>query len=71
MREIVIPRKILDEALRAHESGFALSYPVHVNWPELQLTDNQVISNAAATAAGLVAPYDDNSVFTIRLLGRD
>ena len=45
--------------------GQWLSVHVRVDWPELQLTDEQILANGLARAEGKQEPYPDNSIFRV------
>jgi hypothetical protein len=45
--------------------GARTLYPVKVDWPELQLTENQIVANAFARANGEDVPFPDQSIFTV------
>lgn len=47
--------------------GVALSVPVIVGWPELRLTEEQVMANAWARAGNEPEPFPDHSLFEIRI----
>ncbi len=66
-REIRIPRRVLSQVHDEDGPGLALLYPVVVDWPELQLTEGQIVANSLALASGQPAPYPDLSIITVRL----
>lgn len=45
--------------------GHSVCHPVHVNWPELQLTEAQMMANALAASAGLDVPYPDPALIDL------
>ncbi len=66
MRKVTVPldtiRAWLDDLV-----GVAVEIPVYVDWPELQLTEEQMLANAVALAAGEPDPYPNQSLFAIRI----
>ena len=68
MREIKIPEKGIRAAVGQYGvAGQYISVPVAVDWPELQLTEEQIIANGLARAAGQPAIYPNNAVFAVML----
>ncbi len=67
MRTIHIPEKAIRRLLDGPITGTVLSVPVAVNWPELQLTEEQIMANAWAAAWGKPFPYPDRSIFAVDL----
>lgn len=67
MRTITVPAAVLARATHGPYDGRALVFTVHVDWPELQLTEAQVLENAFARAAGLDTPHLDRSIFAIEV----
>ena len=65
-RTITLPQAFAD-ALVQTPAGRMLEIPVEVNWPELQLSERQILANALARSAGQIAPYPDPSIFSIRV----
>lgn len=59
MRRIRLPDGILDAALKDGPLGRSLVVPVRVDWPELQLTEAQIVANAVARANGQPAPHPE------------
>jgi hypothetical protein len=47
--------------------GTCVEFAVAVDWPELQLTEEQIVANAIACANGQRDPYPDLSIFTVRV----
>jgi hypothetical protein len=47
--------------------GARAAIPVMVDWPELRLTEEQVLANAWALAYGERTPYPDHSMFVIEI----
>lgn len=47
--------------------GRSLIVPVCVDWPELRLTEEQMLANAVAIANGQPPPFPDPSIFDIEL----
>ena len=66
-RRIEIPQRVLDRAVEGPIEGNCVEFAVSVNWPELRLTEGQVITNACARAAGQPEPYPDHSIFVVRV----
>lgn len=60
MREIRIPRIDWSKVL-----GHSCNVPVKVDWPELQLTEDQILANAVAFANDEPYPFPDHSMFVI------
>lgn len=60
MRKIVIPADVMQQVIDC-DHGRRTCLPVKLNWPELQLTDDQVLANAVATANRQPEPYPDQS----------
>lgn len=65
MRTIKIPFAVLLAALKSPCPR--LSYCVEVGWPELRLTEEQIIANAAAHVNGQETPYPNLSIFNVEL----
>ena len=65
LRTITIPQHVIERAAKGPIVGMALECAVSVNWPELRLTEDQIITNAAARASGQPEPYPDHSIFSI------
>ena len=67
-RSILIPRAILQAAqMSSGIPGDRVIYSVCVDWPELRLTDDQMLANAVALVYGKERPYPDHSIFHIAL----
>lgn len=66
-RTIEIPQRFIDRVARGPIAGRCLVVPVAVNWPELRLTEAQLLANAVALANGEREPYPDPSIFSIKL----
>ena len=47
--------------------GVRVVVPVKVDWPELQLTEDQVMANAVASVSGADLPYPDRSIFAVEI----
>lgn len=60
MRQIKIPAVNWDEVV-----GDSALVPVKLDWPELRLTQDQVVANAVAKANGRDEPYPDPSFVVI------
>jgi hypothetical protein len=68
MRSIHVPATMLRAARWGSGlPGARIEFPVAVDWPELRLTEDQVMANAIARAWGLPEPYEDHSTFAISL----
>lgn len=67
MREIEIPLSVIKAAMSPDVTGIYAIATVKVDWPELQLTEEQQIANRLAFMAGEQEPYPDHSVFKIRI----
>ena len=67
MRNITIPQWVLKRAVNGPIEGAWLEFPVQVSWPELRLTEEQILANAVAWVSGAPLPYDDNSIFSVIL----
>ncbi len=65
MRRITVPQNVIDRAAHGPIQGARLEFAVHVNWPELRLTEDQIVTNAVARAAGQPEPYPDHSIFSV------
>lgn len=65
MRTIRIPAD--DIRLATQSPGRCVVVPVKVDWPELQLTEAQIVQNALAFAEGKPRPFPDRSVFQVEL----
>jgi len=61
MRRVTIPQWL------ANPVGRYLVVPVRVDWPELRLTEDQVMANAVACAAGQAPPFPDPASFDVAL----
>lgn len=71
MRRIVIPHEAMLKATApitgcAYEGTHVL-LPVRVDWPELRLTEEQILANAAALAFGKEQPYPNNQIFFVQI----
>lgn len=67
-REIHIPTDIILKArIDSGLPSMCVLYPVCVDWPELRLTEEQVLANILAKLDGYPEPYPDHSIFAIRL----
>jgi len=62
MRTITLPASMWQE-----HDGMFIEVVVKVNWPEVQLTDQQSFENAIARIAGRPLPHEDHSTFAVRL----
>lgn len=49
----------------AQIDGVAAVVPVKVNWPELRLTESQVVANTLARLDNAPEPYPDHSTFYV------
>ena len=76
MSQIVIPRDLWERLGDRINMGCSVTIPVKVDWPELRLTEGQMMANAVAMSAGHARPYPDKSIFNVvipyprELLGR-
>ena len=66
MREIIIKASWLKAAYN-NTLGKALVIPIHVNWPELRLTEEQILANAVAVAYDKEMPYPDPALISLVL----
>jgi hypothetical protein len=64
---IRVPQECVDLAAHGPVSGVGVQVLVQVDWPELQLTDDQILANALATVACEPQPYPDPSLFMVEL----
>lgn len=62
MREIKLPR-IVDK----DGPGWGVVIPVQVDWPEVQLTEQQAFENMMARACGAMPPHEDHSFINVVL----
>ena len=67
MREITLSYKQICEAL-TNNHGMNICFPVRVNWPELRLSEAQIVANSFAIAYGQERPYPDNSLFNVKIV---
>jgi hypothetical protein len=67
MRKITIPAEWLQRAIDNTTPGSHVLGAVAVNWPELRLTEDQIVTNAVARVNGQPEPYPDNSIFAVEL----
>lgn len=67
MRSVTLPLDKLQKLLRwwKRPTGIMAEFPVNVGWPELQLTEDQIMTNAVARASGCEPPYPDHSIFSL------
>jgi hypothetical protein len=63
MRTVTLPP--IDFSLSP--GGQYWDYVVRVDWPELQLTEQQAFDNALAYAVGGLPPHEDRAIFVIRV----
>ncbi|KKN42475.1 hypothetical protein LCGC14_0712850 [marine sediment metagenome] len=64
MRTIRLPAKVLQEY---EWKGRYSVCTVKVDWPELQLTDDQIVANAHAMLYGQERPHPDLSLISIEI----
>lgn len=66
MREIIIP---IEKIMKWINNPIAKTYciPVKVSWPELQLTESQMIANSIARANRENDVFSDNSIFCVNI----
>jgi len=69
MRKVKIPLSKVKEWVNS-PSGVSLVIPVLVNWPELQLTEEQRLENAIALVNGEREPHEDNALFEVEIDSR-
>lgn len=67
MRIIRVPAQAIRQAAYGPISGSVIQAAVCVNWPELQLTETQIIANVMARLDGHPQPFPDHSIFAIEL----
>ena len=67
MRRITIPVEWIKAAVSDKTLGSHVVGAVAVDWPELRLTEAQIIANAIALASGQPTPYPDPSIITIEI----
>jgi hypothetical protein len=65
MRRITIPLAVVQHAVAVEGPGAAVEFAVKVNWPELQLTENQQMANTLARVSGSPEPFPDHSIFSV------
>jgi hypothetical protein len=53
------------KAVAAAKGGRYACVAVRVDWPELRLTESQLLANAVARVNDQPLPFDDNSFFSI------
>lgn len=62
-RRIVIPREHTALILERDDlAGQSIVVPVLVNWPELQLSEDQILANALAAIEGRPAPFEGSII---------
>lgn len=61
MYDLIFYEEEIKQSLTLLENFPAVIQPTKVAWPELQLTDGQMIANAWALADDLDIPFPDNS----------
>jgi hypothetical protein len=61
-REITLPASIWTHK---YQGGHSLCVPVRVDWPEVQLTEEQSFANAIARAFGGDPPYPDHAFINV------
>lgn len=71
MRRITIPEATVELAASTELKGRSVIVPVKLDWPELQLTHDQIVANAVARAEGLPDPHPDLSIVSIELIRPD
>ena len=67
MRRITIPSEWIHRAIDPTTPGSHILGPVRVDWPELQLTEEQIVANAVALAYGQRSPYPDLAIFGVEI----
>ena len=53
--------------LLKHPEGSCLILPVKVDWPQLQLDNDQIAANAVARSEGAEEPYPDDSLIIVEI----
>jgi len=66
-RVVRIPRRVVEEAIGGKLPGTSVHLPVKVAWPELQLTESQILENAVAMVEGKQEPHKDHSIFVVEI----
>lgn len=64
VRRIAVPASVIRKALN---SPSPVEFAVEVDWPELRLTEDQMLANAVAAANGEARPFPYNRIFTVVL----
>jgi len=68
-RTIRLPKEVLIEARARWRTmgGRSLVILIHLNWPELRLTEAQIMANACARAAGTDTPFPDPALACVEI----
>ena len=64
MRQVIVSRETIQSWLN-DQKGRCLAIPVKVGWPELQLTEQQILENSLALLGPNPIPHNDNSIFNV------
>ena len=67
MRTITIPPEVMLKAVNGPIRGTCVEFAVAVDWPELTLTEAQIMENAIAWANGFPHPHPDQQIFSIQV----
>ena len=60
--------KINIHQLIKHAEGSRIILPVKVDWPQLQLDNDQIAANAVARSEGAEEPYPDDSLIFVEFI---
>lgn len=66
MRRITLPESSVRAGIDGG-LGIAVEFPVVVDWPELRLTDDQMLANSLALLDGIEEPYPDHRFFSVSI----
>jgi hypothetical protein len=65
MRQIEIPRTVIELATSTRPQGRNVAVAVKLDWPELQLTELERVANALAIARGERPRFPDRSIVQV------
>lgn len=69
MRTIQIPLSVIVRgAAENRDNVRSVIVPVIVDWPELQLTEEQTLENALARSNGAAEPFPNPAMFGVEIL---
>ena len=68
MRTITLTMTEVERLLRGLDRAPASEMAIVVDWPELQLTEAQILANAVAWANGEATPFPDPSILAVRVV---